>query len=114
MEGPQGGPGPEVLDEAIKKKQVEFKASIRALTPEDVYDLIPRTYPKANPVAMAGFDHFPGMGRFSFKQWEEEKQPALTTTGWLKLAFRAAENNLENLVDVFNDASPSSTGFSLF
>ena len=25
------------------------------MRPEDVYDLIPRTYPKVNPVALAGF-----------------------------------------------------------
>jgi hypothetical protein len=93
---------PEVLDDAIKKKQVDFNASMNALTPQDVYDLISRTYPRANPVAMAGFDHFPGLGFFYLKKWEAEDQPVLTTTGWLKLALKVAENDLEHLADVFN------------
>ena len=95
---------PEVLDDAIKKKQVEFNASMKSLTPEEVYDLIPRTYPRANPVAMAGFDHFPGLGYFDLKKWAQENQPVLTTTGWLKLALKVAENDLEHLIDVFNVA----------
>ena len=95
---------PEVLDDSIKKRQVEFNKSMQALTPDAVYDLIPRTYPKVNPVELAGFDAFPGVGHFDLKRWGQENQPVLTTVGWLKLAIKVAENDLENLVDVFNVA----------
>ena len=72
---------PEVLDDAIKVNQTAFNASMNALTPEDVYDLIPRTYPKANPVSMAGFDQFPGLGRFDLENCQ-----ARTSRGWTLLA----------------------------
>ena len=95
---------PEILDDAIKKRQVEFNHSMKTLTPEAVYDLIPRTYPKANPVELAGFENFPGVGHFDLKRWAEENQPVWTTVGWLKLAIQVAENDLENLLDVFEVA----------
>jgi hypothetical protein len=66
--------------------------------------VIPRTYPKANPVALAGFDAFPGVGHFDLDLWRKENQPVLTTVGWLKMAMKVAENDLENLLDVFNVA----------
>ena len=58
---------PEIVDAAIKKHQVAFNKAAKCLKPEEVYDLIPRTYPKANPVALAGFDEFPGLGKFDYK-----------------------------------------------
>jgi hypothetical protein len=96
---------PEVLDDAIKKWQVEWNTAMAALPPSDIYDLIPRMYPKVNPVPLAVFDQFPGLGLFDIRQWNVEDQPILTRAGWLKLALKVAANDLENLQTVFNIAT---------
>jgi len=95
---------PEILDDCIKKKQVEFNRAGQCLTPEDVYDLIPRTYPKANPVPLADFEAFPGLGQFDFLQWVKDNEPMLTTEGWCKLAMTIASQDLANLADIFKSA----------
>ncbi len=74
------------------------------LRPEDVYDLIPRTYPKANPAALAGFEVFPGLGKFDLRQWEEDNGPMLSTEGWLKLVMLIASSNFADLEEVFDAA----------
>jgi hypothetical protein len=94
---------PEVLDDAIKKRQVEFNTALSCLTPDDVYDLIPRTFPKVSPVALAGFEQFPGLGKFDLEKWVKEDQPVLTTTGWLKLALKVAQG-AQDLTEVFETA----------
>jgi hypothetical protein len=96
---------PEVLDDAIKKRQVEWNTAMAALPPSDIYDLIPRMYPKVNPAPLAMFDQFPGLGLFDIRQWNVEDQPILTRAGWLKLALKVAANDLENLQTVFNIAT---------
>ena len=95
---------PEVVDDIIKKHQVAFNKAAQCLTPEDVYDLIPRTYPKANPVALAGFKEFPGLRKFDLKKWAEEDQPVLTTEGWMKLVMLIASKNFEDFSVVFETA----------
>jgi hypothetical protein len=95
---------PEIVDAAVKKHQVAFNKAAKCLKPEEVYDLIPRTYPKANPVALAGFDEFPGLGKFDYKVWEQENQSVLDTVGWLKLVLLVANNNLVDLEEVFSTA----------
>ena len=77
MEVVPGGPDPRGPDDAAKVNQAAFNAPMNALTPEDVYDLIPRTYPKANPVSVAGFDHVPGLRHFDVEKWRTR-----TGSGW--------------------------------
>ena len=91
---------PDLLEDAIKSHQAVFTGALAAATPEQVYNLIPRVDPKANPVALAGFDVFPGLGRFDLKRWGEDDQPKLTTVGWLKLALQAFQSNLVKLQPV--------------
>ncbi len=74
------------------------------MRPEGVYDLTPRTYPKANPVALAGFEAFPGLGKLDLRRWEEDNGPVLTTEGWLNLATLAASNNFAELQEVLDTA----------
>ena len=82
-----------------------FNKAANCLTPEDVYDLIPRTYPKVNPVALAGFDVFLGLGRFDLRRWAEDNGPVLTTEGWLKLVVLIALKNHADLQDVLGTAN---------
>ena len=95
---------PEILDDCIKRKQVEFNKASNCITPEEVYDMIPRTYPKANPVPMAGFEAFPGLGRFDFRKWQEDNEPVMTTEGWCRLAMKIASKDPVNLEGIFNTA----------
>jgi len=83
---------------------VEFNKAAACLTPEDVYNMIPRIYPKANPVKLADFEAFPGLGRFDYEQWMKDDQPVLTTAGWCQLAMKIASNDLGSLTDVFTTA----------
>jgi hypothetical protein len=89
----------EVLDDLIKTRQVEHNGTMAASTPADVYDRIPRTYPKVNPVPLAGFDQFPGIGHFDLKS----NMPALTLKGWIRAAVRVAMDSLEYPVGVFSN-----------
>ena len=95
---------PTHVDDMIKRHQVAFNKSLDCLTPEDVYDMIPRTYPKANPVELAGFDAFPGLGRFDLEQYRRDNSPGLDTVGWLKFVVRVAQGDLDNLADIFLEA----------
>ena len=95
---------PEILDDCIKKKQVEFNNAMNCMTPDDVYNMVPRTYPKANPVPLAGFDAFPGLGRFDFVKWQEDNEPVMTTEGWCRLAMQVASKNMDSLDHVFKTA----------
>jgi hypothetical protein len=90
---------PEILDDCIKARQVAWNRAAQALTADQVYDLIPRTYPKTNPVALADYQQFPGIGRFDFIKWEQDNAQVLTTAGWCQLAMRIAAGNpdLENV-----------------
>ena len=40
-----------------------FNEAVQCRMLDDVYDLIPRTHLKGNPVALAGFKVFSGMGK---------------------------------------------------
>ena len=95
---------PEILDDAIKGKQAEFNLAFQAMSPEQIWDLIPRVYPKANPVPLAGFAVFPGLGRFDLERWAAEDSPVLTSVGWLKVAVLVSENNMADLSHVFETA----------
>jgi hypothetical protein len=92
---------PEILDDCIKSRQLAWNRAAAALTPEQVYDLIPRTYPKTNPVALADYEQFPGIGRFDFIKWQQDNAPVLTTSGWCQLAMRISADNpdLQNVFD---------------
>ena len=74
------------------------------MSPDDVYDMIPRTYPKANPVPLAGFDAFPGLGRFDFKRWEQDNEPVMATEGWCRLAMKIASKDTANLQGIYTTA----------
>ena len=71
---------------------MELNAAMNVLSPGDLYDLMPRTYPKENPVDMVGFKQFPGMVFLDVEMWEWEDQPTMTILGWLKYALKVAEN----------------------
>ena len=76
---------PDALDDCIRKKQAVFN------------EVIPRTYPKANPVAVDGWEVFPGMGRVDLVSWETENTPTLTVLSWRELAVRAAAQRNDDL-----------------
>jgi hypothetical protein len=93
---------PEVIDDEIKLCQVAWNWATASLRAEDVYDLVPPTYPKANVVQ--GFPSFPGMGRLDLQVWRQENMPVLSMVGWLKLALTIASKDLDNLRGVFTVA----------
>ena len=71
----------------VKKCQVVFNEAVQCRMLDEVYDLIPRTHLKGNPVALAGFKVFPGMGKLD---WGQRGQLVCETNSWLQFLRFAA------------------------
>ena len=95
---------PELLDNEIKQHQAEWNNALSCLSPDDVYDLIPVTFPRASPITVAGIPQFPGMGKLNLPKLKNEQAPVLSTAGWVQLCLKVASKG-ENLESVFSLAS---------
>ena len=58
-----------------------FNEAVQCRMLDEVYDVIPRTHLKGNPVALAGLKVFPGLDKFDLRQRD---QLTYETNSWLE------------------------------
>ncbi len=92
---------PEIIDDEVKKVQADWVGALRQLTPEELFELIPVTYPKMNAVRTPAGFYLPGVSKFPVNQWIADDYPVLGTAGWCKLAMKVAGKDSAHLDEVF-------------
>ena len=90
---------PQILDDAIKKQQAQFYKASEKLTAEELYDIIPMTFPMT-----LLFAEFPGIAKYPIDLWEREGHLALDKKGWCKLIAKIASKDMLNLGLIFDRA----------
>ena len=92
---------PTILDDEIKKHHAAFSVASDKLTPEQVYDALPISYPMTNVVDP---NEMPGIARYPVWRWERGGAVCLTQAMWCKICMKIAENDMENLGLIFDKA----------
>ena len=62
---------PAILDDEIKKNHREFLAATKLLSPEDLHDILPMSFPQTRVLPTP----FPGIARYL---WVEDSPPCIT------------------------------------
>jgi hypothetical protein len=91
---------PEIVDDEIKKVQVSWTRAIESMTSDEIFDVVPITYPVCHSVSHNG-TKVHGVSRFPVAKWIADGSPVMDTSGWLKLAMRVASKDIANLGDMF-------------
>ena len=92
---------PPILANEINKKPREFLAAAKPLSPEDLHDILPTSFSQARVLHPT---LFPGIAQCL---WVEDSRPCITREVWTKLCLRIADNDRENLENLFNAARVS-------
>ncbi len=87
------------LDDAIKKKHADFYMAQKELTPTELMDVLPISFPVTH-----NLPEFPGVSIYPIDAWEEAGSPMLTVVGWVKLCVRISKKNFERLESIFEAA----------
>ena len=90
---------PQELDDAIKGHHAKFYMAQKELTPQELLDVLPVSFPVTHNVK-----EFPGVSNYPVDAWEDAGSPMLSVTGWIKLCVRIAKQNMVDLHTVFEVA----------
>ena len=86
---------PNELDDAIKNKRAAFYMAAGNITPDQLLEVIPMTFPLTHLV-----DGFPGVARHPMDAWERTGPPLMTAKSWANICMRVAMSDLTNLQDI--------------
>ena len=73
------------------------------MAPEKLYDCLPILLPQTCNIDFHGVT-LRGISRYPVDEWMKEKKPVMTARMWLLLVKSVAEQDMENLADVFAKA----------
>ena len=90
---------PQELDDVIKGHHADFYKAMSGLTPEQLLDTIPMSFPMTYLV-----EGFPCIARYPVDEWIDNGEPYLSTVGWCKLCMKVADRDLTTLHTVFTTA----------
>ena len=90
---------PVELDDAIKKHHADFYLAQKTLTPQELQDILPISFPMTHRMP-----DFPGVAKYPIDTWVREGSPKLTEDGWSNLCMKIARKNLRALHEVFDVA----------
>ena len=95
---------PEALDDAIKKKNYDaFQRVCSSLTPQEIYDSLPRCFPMTHNIIVNG-RKFRGVARYPLAAWEAQGKPVMTRGAWAKFCMKIAKRDFTNLEHLFRVA----------
>ena len=90
---------PQEPDDAIKGHPAEFYMAAKDLTPEDLQEAIPMSFPMTHLLK-----EFPGIARYPVDAWETAGAPFMSVRSWCKLCMRVAGHNMASLEKIFEIA----------
>ena len=86
---------PQQLDDEIKKVKMEFHRAAGKMTPKEVQDLIPITFPVTHTM-----QEFPFISEYPIDKWEKAGKPCFSKRSWYKLVMLICQNDMDSLRDL--------------
>lgn len=89
----------------VKRQQASWIEGLSQLSPEELWDIVPVSYPLAHKVLhQATGIPLPGVSRFPLESWLKDGMPTLDTTAWCLLAIKVARKDPINLSNILVQA----------
>ena len=89
---------PPILDDEIKKVHADFYKAAQYLTPQELMDAHPMSFPATQSHTSSC------VARYPVDDWEASGCPKFSTMSWCKLAMKVAEKDYTSLSKLFEVA----------